>query len=205
MSQQYVTLAADYDYNGNLTTLAANIGGGTAEFDYPTSMAGQFTGFGGGNDDFVNTYSYDWQSDMTRIVQTSQTPEGDGTANDVAAKTVTFGYDADQRVTSKNFYNADGTTDPTGLNSSTLVAGAAYSYDHDSNLTGLTYKDGADTLVAGYHYDYNTAGLVTDEYSFADSSAGTPNTSYVSGSSNWGETAYSYDPDAAVDRQRHAC
>ena len=101
-------------------------------------------------------------------------------------------------MTSQNFYNADGTTDPTGLNSSTLVAGAAYSYDHDSNLTGLTYKDGADTLVAGYHYDYNTAGLVTDEYSFADSSATTPNTSYVSGSSNWGEVSYNYDPNGQL-------
>ena len=178
-----VQLASAYDYNGERTELAMNIG--TATPNWVTTnddggTQGDFASFTSGTDDFVNTYSYDWQGDMTSVVQTANQSSDELSHNDVAAKTVTFGYDADQRVTSQNFYNADGTTDPTGLNSSTLVAGAAYSYDHDSNLTDLTYKDGADTLVAGYHYDYNIAGLVTDEYSFADSSAGTPNTSYVS-------------------------
>ena len=55
-----VTLAADYDYNNSLTTLAANIGGDYAEFDYSTETGlptGKFTGFYGGVNDFINSYT----------------------------------------------------------------------------------------------------------------------------------------------------
>ena len=78
------------------------------------------------------------------------------TYNVVAAKTVTFAYNADGAVDGAR--TSTTRTTPTSFGSSTLVAAAAYSYDHDSDLTGLTYTDGAGNLVAGYHYDYNTPG-----------------------------------------------
>ncbi len=99
-------------------------------------------------------------------------------------------------------YNADGTsrtstatprTIPKRLNSSTLVAGTSYGYDDDSELTSLTYTDGEDDLVAGYHLDYNNAGLVTTAYSYADTSNTTDRTSTYTA---WAKTQYNYDPTA---------
>ena len=53
-----VTLAADYDYNNNMTTLAANIGGGTANFN---SSTGAFESFTGGTDDSrIRTRTTPW-------------------------------------------------------------------------------------------------------------------------------------------------
>ena len=167
-----IQLASAYDYNGDRTTLAANIGGATATLD----DNGDFSDFTTGTDDFVNNYSYDPLGDMTKIVQTAQTaPEGySPTINGVAPKTVTMDYNADGTAADVNRYATD---DPDELNSSTLVAGASYGYDDDSELTSLTYTDGAGNLVAGYHLDYNTAGLVTTAYSYADTSDTTDRTS----------------------------
>ena len=195
-----IQLASDYDYNGNRTELAVNIGGdpATSSPAMPTTgIPGDFSAFTTGTNDFVNNYTYDWLGNMTSIVQTSQPT---GTYDDVAPKTVTFAYDADQRLTVQNFYNADGTNDPSDLNSSTLVAAAAYSYDHDSDLTDLNYTDGAGNTVAGYHYDYTAPGIVGDEYSRNDSNAASPDSTYKPGSSNWAETTYSYDPTGNCGR-----
>ena len=96
-------------------------------------------------------------------------------------------------MSSVNMYQSNGTSD--------LVAAAGYTDNDDSQLTDLTYTTGAGgtgTVLAGYHWDYNASGVVTDMYSHNDSSAGTPNTSYVSGSSNWGKATYSYDPTAQL-------
>ena len=65
---------ATYDYNGNRTRLAANIGG-----DARLSR-GDFTGFTGGMKDFTNNYTYDTMGDMTSVTQT-----GDG----ITSKNVT--------------------------------------------------------------------------------------------------------------------
>jgi RHS repeat-associated protein len=171
-----INLASTFDYNGDRLTLSANIGG-TAEFD-----DGEFDDFSGGTNDFKNTYSYDALSDMTGITQT-----GNG-GNTVTAKNVVLSYDADQRLVGANMYQSDSTSD--------LVSSAAYTYDGDSRLTDLMYTTetgGGGTVLAGYHWGYNSDGNVTDFYSHNDSSAGTPNTTYVSGSSNWGHAQYSYD------------
>ena len=52
-----------------MTTLAANIGDGSATFN----DNGDFSDFTTGTDDFVNNYSYDPLGEMTKIVQTAQT------------------------------------------------------------------------------------------------------------------------------------
>ena len=139
-----VQLGAAYDYNGDMTSLAANIGG-TPNYDANYG----FTGFSDGVNDFVNNYTYDQFGDPTSIVQTSQAT---GTYNVVAAKTVTFAYNTDEQVTGQNFYNTDDSGD---LGASTLVAAAAYTYDHDAELTDIRYTDGAGNTVAGYHYVYS--------------------------------------------------
>ena len=154
-----VTLASVYDYNNDRTTLAANINEGGVT---PTFNSDGTVSFSGGTNDFLSTYSYNTLGDMTGIVQTDQPT---GTYNGVAPKTVTFGYDAAERMTSVNRYATD---DPGSLGPSTLVAGATYSYDHASQLTGLTYADGATSTIAAYHWDYNDSGAVTDFYSRSD-------------------------------------
>ncbi len=188
-----VTLAADYDYNNNRTTLAANIGGGTPEFDYSTETGtptGRFTGFSGGTNDFKDTFSYNSLGDMTDIVQTDQPT---GTYNDVTDKHVAMSYDADERVNGIDMYQSSGT--------SSLVAAAGYKYNGDSELTDLTYNslaDGTGTVLAGYHWDYNAAGAVSDMYSRNDSNATTPNTTFTGTGSNWGKATYSYGPTAQL-------
>ncbi len=187
-----VNLGATYDYNGDMTSLAANIGGAPT-FDDPSSGGtGELTGFSGGTNDFVNNYAYNVLGELSSIAQTSQAaPEGDGgTSSDVTAKAVTFAYDADGRNTSQGFYNST-----SELSSTTLVAAASLSFDHDSDLTDLTYTDGAGNLVAGYHYDYNNAGLVTTAYSYADTwNTGDRTSTY----STWATAQYKYDPDGQL-------
>ncbi len=183
-----VTLAADYDYNNNRTTLAANIGGSEA----PTfNSDGTFAHFNDGTNDFINTYQYNSLGEMKNEVQTSQTS---GTYNVVAPKTVTFAYDSAERLTNVNRYATD---DLGSLGSSTLVAGATYSYNRASELTGLTYVNGATSTLAAYHWDYNAASVVTDFYSRNDASS-SPDSSYEPGTSNWGHADYAYDPTAQL-------
>ena len=176
-----VALQSTYDYNNNRTTFAATIG------VTPTLDDGFLSGFTGGTNDFENTYSYNTLGSMTGITQT-----GNG-GNTVTDKNVVMTYDADERVSGIDMYQSSGT--------SSLVAAAGLGYNGDSELTDLTYNtlaDGTGTVLAGYHWDYNASGAVSDMYSHNDSSAGTPNTSYVSGSSNWGKATYSYDPTAQL-------
>jgi hypothetical protein len=109
---QAVTLAMDYDYNNNMTTLAANIGDGTATFDSSTQA---FTGFTGGTDEFENTYLFDKLGDLTDITQQTQTAGDPSAVNSVTAKHVAMSYDNDQRLTGLNMYQSSGTSDLTLL------------------------------------------------------------------------------------------
>jgi hypothetical protein len=77
------------------------------------------------------------------------------------------------------------------------VAASTYTYDAASRLTDLAYTAQSGTPAA-YHWDYNTAGQVSDFYSRGDSNAGTPDTTYVAGTSNWGRAQYGYDPTAQL-------
>jgi len=193
MSKQ-VTVAAAYDYNNNITLWAANIntGGVTANFN---STAGYFeSSTGGGTDDFQNSYYYDKLGEMTAVEQFAQTPADDSTsANSVASKAVGIYYNADERPTEEFMYQAaSGTTDFT---SDDEVAHVNYSYDDDSELTGLTYKDADNNLLAGYHWDYSAPGIASDEYSYADTSNTTDRTSFYG---TWAYTTYTYDRDAEL-------
>ena len=111
-----VLLTSEYDFNGDRTSLSANIGG-TLNTDGTVS---------GGISDFTNTYGYDNLGNMTSIVQTG----GDGTT----PKCVTLSYDADNRLTGIDRHASDG--------NSNLVTSSAYTYDHDSELTDLSYREG---------------------------------------------------------------
>ena len=174
-----INLASTFDYNGNRTDLSANING-SATFD---DTSGVFTGFSGGTNDFLNTYAYNSLGNMTGIRQASNG------GNTVTGKTVGLSYNADRRLT-----GLDMSQDVSDV--STLVSSSARSYNGDSQLTDLMYTTatgGGGSVLAGYHWDYNGDGNVSDFYSHNDSSAGTPNTSYVSGSSNRGHAQYGYD------------
>jgi len=173
-----IQLASTYDYNGNRTSLAANIDG-TALFNN-----GEFTGFSGGTNDFLNNYDYDALGDMTSVTQATQTGEK---YNTVTTKTATFAYDSDSRLIGL------GCSDGAGASYT-----AAFAYDHDSNLTDLTYSttvDASTVPLAGYHWDYDADGRVTDEYSRNDTSGGAGTNSLYG---TWAETSYNYDHDGQL-------
>ena len=109
-SSHNVVLTSAYDYNGNRTQLAADIGGTLL----PNGLVA------GGTADFTNAYHYDALGNMTSIEQT-----GSG----VTPKYVTLGYDGDNRLTEIDRYNSNGP--------SNLAARSNYTYDADSDLTDL--------------------------------------------------------------------
>ena len=65
-----INLGSDYNFDGERTSLAANIGG-SPNFD-TTEGSEAFTDFTSGTDDFVNNYGYDALSDMTSISQIAE-------------------------------------------------------------------------------------------------------------------------------------
>ncbi len=75
---------------------------------------------------------------------------------------------------------------------SDLLPTRGYTYDDASELTDLTYSDAQNAPLAGYHWDYDTAGLVSAEYSRNDTS-GTP-ANYA----GWAEAEYNYDADSQL-------
>jgi hypothetical protein len=175
-----VNLASTYDYNGNRLTLSANIGG-TVSF---SSTDGTFNEFTGWANDFVNTYTYDALGDMTNITQTALGGSG---ANSVTPKNVALGYDADQRLSSVAASQGTDYSDP--------VYSAAYTYDADSDLTGLKYTAGTgSSVLAAYHWDYAANGLVSDEYSYNDTASGASASTYTT----WAKTSYGYDRDSEL-------
>ena len=60
-------------------------------------------------------------------------------------------------------------------------------------MTDLTYTNSQDSLIAGYHWDYDADSRVSDMYSRNDTT-GTPGGSYT----GWAETSYSYDHDSQL-------
>jgi RHS repeat-associated protein len=170
-----VNLASKFDYNGNRTELAANIGG-TASF---STSDGSFAGFGGGTNDFLNSYLYDTLGQMTDINQSG------GGGNTVTAKHVHLGYDFDGQPATIDAYQSSG--------GSNQVYHAAYGLDADGNLTDLTYKPAStsSSVLAAYHWDYTANGLVNDEYSRNDGGSG--------GYTGWAKTTYGYDADLQLN------
>ena len=170
-----VVLTDQYDADGNSTQLAASIGG-TLQSD------GTVTG---GTPDFVNNYTYDSQGDMTQVTQTGVTG-GDA----VAPKQVDFSYDVAGETTGVQRYAAVGTT------VADLVAAGVYGYDSAGRLTDLAYTDGAENALAGYHWTYDNAGRITEQYSLADtSSSSDPSPSDYT---TWASAQYNYDADGQL-------
>ena len=165
-----VVLSSAYDAAGDRVSLSANIGG----------TLGASGAVSGGIPDFLNSYSYDSVGDMTGITQTGQAG-----GNGVAPKNVTLAYNYNGLVTGIDAYASTGTADQ--------VYASTYSYDDDSRLTDLTYTNAQDSLIAGYHWDYDADSRVSDVYSRNDTT-GTPGGNYT----GWAETSYSYDHDSQL-------
>ena len=146
-----VVLTSTYDFNDNRTSLSANIGG-------KLSNDGTVSG---GTPDFLNTYGYDNLGNLTSISQTGQG------GNSVAPKYVALGYDADSRLLSVHCYSAGNSSD---ANPGDEVVAAAYTYNHHSQVTGITYTAQSGTLAA-YYYSYDYDGRATDFYSRKDTSS----------------------------------
>jgi RHS repeat-associated protein len=149
-----------YVYNvlGQLTQVNQQIDGLSAdvvmvqEFD----AAGNRTRLQGGIDlpDFVTDYAYDGYGQVTSIVQ-----YGLSFGSTVAQKRVDFTYDADGRWdTITRYFDAAATQ---------LVATSTYGYDVAGQLTTLAHTKGATTL-AGYTWDYDDAGRLTQQVSTID-------------------------------------
>jgi RHS repeat-associated protein len=117
--------------------------------------------------EFTNTYSYNNLDQMVSVQQSG---------NAVATKEVDFGYDADGRLSTIDRY--------AGTHLGPLVAHSAYSYDADSNLTGLVDTDSSNTTLAAYTWNYDAAGRVTQSTSTGDGTLATP-----------GTATYTYDND----------
>ena len=178
-----VTLASQYDANGNRTQLAATIGS---------------------TPDFANNYAYDALNEMTQVTQ-SGVSGGNGVAEkrvdlayDVSGElsgltryadltdptrlvaTSTYGYDASGRLTGLTHQAGDGTTlaayhlaydqagqvtdsysyadaQATPTSDYTTWGHAQYGYDTTGQLTGATYTNfaNAPTTDASYSYDAN--------------------------------------------------
>ena len=114
----------------------------------------------------------------------------------MSTKSVSLSYDFDQRLSTIS-----------ASQGGTSVYYASYGYDHASEMTDLVYTptSTSTTVLAGYHWDYTGNGLVSDEYSHNDSTAGSGADSAFTGTgSNWGKTTYGYDHDSELTSTTYA-
>jgi RHS repeat-associated protein len=124
-----VVLSSAYDALGDRTSLAATIAGSA---------------------DFINSYGYDGDQDLT-VVQQQQQSGG----NTVANKEIDYAYNALGQFTAMAYY--DELSGPR-----TDIATGAFSYDTDNRLTGLGYTaDGGQSTIDAYGWAYNAGSLVT--------------------------------------------
>ena len=150
------------------TSLSANIGG--------TLDAGGTVS--GGTPDFLNTYGYDSDGNLSRVVQQGQTG-----GNGVTRKEVDFGYDEDNELTSIDRYQLDASGDDD------LAAHSESAYDDQGNMTSLSDTQGT-TELAGYAWTYDADGRVTDAYSYTDT---TYTNARTSSCQTWAHAHYNYD------------
>ncbi len=171
-----------YDGSGNvLQTTINNLPGLSSSFHLTLVHTWDFNGnlatlsaTVGSTPDFKNTYAYNSLGQIQSVTQSGQYD-----SDPVATKTVAFGYDADARLSTIDRYVYVGQGEV-----QTLVAHSLYTYDGDSNLTGLADTDAAQNTLAGYTWTPDAAGRITQSTSIADGSGGTP-----------GTAAYTYDND----------
>ena len=114
----------------------------------------------------------------------AQTSNG---GNGVSSKLVTFGYNADGQITGISRYAGSDAGVAPDPQSDPCVASTAYTYNHDSRMTGLTDTSSHTTYgyLAEYTWQYDADGRV------ATSSYG-PNDTNLAG------TTYSYDSDSQL-------
>ncbi|HQU43047.1 MAG TPA: RHS repeat-associated core domain-containing protein, partial [Pirellulales bacterium] len=125
----HVVLSATYDLAGDLTSQSATIAG-TA--------------------DFLNTYSYDGDRQLTTIQQQDQNG-----GNVVSPKEIDYAYNALAQFTSVVDYN-------TLSGPRTDVLTGTSTYDGDSRLTGLAYtSDAGGNSIDTFGWSYNAGSLLT--------------------------------------------
>ena len=120
-SRNSVTLGQTWDNDGNRTSLSASL----SLYSGSTCVT---------TPDFANTYSYDSLGRMQSVLQSGQSG-GDA----VSTKLVDFGYDPQGRLWTVQRYADSGGTEE--------VAESTYSYDGNSNITGLLNTIQGQTLV----------------------------------------------------------
>ncbi len=103
-----------------------------------------------GTADYVNQYSYDALSRLTRVTQGENGEMGP--TNAVAAKRVDFTYNKASQLSTITRYAA--------LTATNLVAASTFGYDDRGRLQSLTHTRGGTTL-AGYGFGYDEANRLT--------------------------------------------
>ncbi len=176
-----VTLNETYS-DGNRTQLAATIG---AE--------------GSANYDFVDNYQYDslfgQMSQVTQQSFTGTVPTGD-TADVVAPKSVTFGYD-----NAGEFFTISRYAD---LGQTELVAQSTYGYDNLGEITSLNYSDGQGNPLDDFAWTYDALGDVATSSSSLDANPvayTTDSTGQVTGASGGAAPTESYSYDSNGNRE----
>ncbi|MCE9554482.1 MAG: hypothetical protein K8T91_14045 [Planctomycetes bacterium] len=99
-----------------------------------------------GDDDFINTYSYNGRGQLTQILQDDQA------VNAVAYKRVEFDYDVADQLDQVRRYASSGNTH--------LVATTSYSYDGSARLNGIVHAKGMTTL-ADYSWQFDEANRIS--------------------------------------------
>ena len=149
--------------------------------------------------DFVNTYSYDTASRMTKITQT----DGNSSAGDaIKDKRVDLSYDSIGRFTSIARYESLNTTNP--------IASTAFSYDSAGHLTslqhtGFTIVSNASPdpfAIAGYSYTWDAADRLTSMNSVKDglSTYSYDTTDQITAADHTGQSDESFTYDANGNR-----
>ena len=177
-----------YDGSGNmLSQTISNLPGLSGldvtlgqTFDYDNNRLTLRTTVGG-TFDLENIYSYNSLGELAQVEQTNQFG-GDS----VTPERADFAYDADGRLSTIDRYADTAGTEP--------VACSQYTYDDNSNLTGLVDTGASDNTLADYVWTYDAAGRITDQYSLADSGGGAKPANYTT----WANAAYTYDNDSQL-------
>jgi RHS repeat-associated protein len=153
-AQSAVVSADYYTYNSadQLTAVVETIAGGPAvQLSYTYNDAGECSGvtasiggsvdssgdYSGGSLDYQNTYGYDANGELTRIIQSSQTG-----GNAVASKEIDFTYNPAGQFQSITRYE-----------NGQLVAETDYTYNSAGQLTSLVHEQGS-SVLASYAYTY---------------------------------------------------
>ena len=161
-----VTLASQYDLNGNRTQLAATVG---------TTA------------DFVNQYTYDNMNELIGLKQ-SEVTGGDS----VAFKQVGLTYNDAGELANVNRFN-HAVTSPTSA--AGALATSAYAYDKDGRLTGLVNTPSTGSAITqGWSYDaLNQVTSYSNSVDSGSTAYGYDSDSQLTSSTQGTASTYGYD------------